>query len=43
MSDDWHNKKMDMASSNDQCNIDSTNIDLIELRVSTKTLLVDSI
>lgn len=41
--DDQHNKTIDITDSNNEINTDSTNVNLVEFGVYTKTLLANSI
>lgn len=43
VANDWCDVTIDMANSNDEANINSANVDLIEFGVYSKTLLVDNI
>lgn len=41
--DDWRDKTTDMADSNGEAEIDSTNVESVEFGVQTKTSLADSV
>lgn len=41
--DNWYDMTINIGDNNDETNIDFTNVNLVEFRVHTKTLLVDNV